>query len=220
MATNLSLLTHPYTTPNGPDFDICDRRYGLNLDIPQCDVAVDRLGVGSARTDYRISDQEGPRTLPLSVEYEVAGPHLPQMYGVVPDTIASLAGNVINECVGRAGRVGGFATMDIGKLIDYVVNPSSALGYYPPSSAFLTVSVTAKSTKKPSPGDYDPIIADTLSGAARDAAMRLPASGAARRTLVQRSTTFRTRAMRMSTGGLKYPWWGTTASGDEMSGTC
>lgn len=156
MAANLSVLTHPYTTPDPPDFGICDRRYGVKLDIPQCDVAAGRLDFGSASTEYRISDQEGLHTLPRSIEYgqsshssptlarkadnrhsgncmvsvEVAGPHLPQTYTVVPDAVGSLAGHIINECVGRAGREGGFATMDIGELIDYVVDPSTELERY------------------------------------------------------------------------------------------
>ncbi|KAI4116792.1 MAG: hypothetical protein LQ338_007662 [Usnochroma carphineum] len=138
----------------------------------------------------------------------VTGPHLPATYVVVPDAIHSLANNVINECVGRAGRVGGFATMDIGKLIDFVVDPSSDLGQYPTSSTFLTVSVTSTNLREPSPGNYDPVIADTLAGAARDAAMRVPASGAARKTLVERATTFRARAMRMNAGGKRFNWWG------------
>lgn len=139
---------------------------------------------------------------------EVAGPILPATYSLVPDTIQSMANELVNGCVGRSGRQGGFATLDIGKLIDYIVDPSSDLEAYPASAAFLTVSVTTSDMKKPSPGNYDPIIADTLAGATRDAATRLPASGSARRTLVQRAVDFRNRAMRMTTGGSKYAWWG------------
>ncbi|KAL8948467.1 MAG: hypothetical protein Q9222_005355 [Ikaeria aurantiellina] len=106
------------------------------------------------------------------------------------------------------GRVGGFATVDIGQLIDYVVDPSTDVEHYPPTISFLTVAITTASSKKPSPGNYDPVIAETLAEAARDAAMRAPASGSARRTLVQRATSFRTIAMRMSAGGSKWAWWG------------
>ncbi|KAL8726628.1 MAG: hypothetical protein Q9166_006587 [cf. Caloplaca sp. 2 TL-2023] len=159
-----------------------------------------------SRCDLKADDIEFAGGCMVSIE--VAGPHLPQTYALVPDTAYSLVSHIINECVGRAGRVGGFATLDIGKLIDFVINPSVDLEQYPPSSTFLTVSVTSTNAKKPSPGNYDPIIADTLSGAARDTAMRLPASGAARRTLTERAAKFRQRAMRMSAGGSTYAWWG------------
>ena len=71
MTTNLSVLTlpRPFGTPTVPDFDICDRRYGMNLDIPRCDVAAGRLDFGSASTTYYISDQGGHHTLPRSVDY-------------------------------------------------------------------------------------------------------------------------------------------------------
>ncbi|KAL8996660.1 MAG: hypothetical protein Q9169_003884 [Polycauliona sp. 2 TL-2023] len=221
MALNCSLLTlpRPLGTPTLPDFDICDRRYGMNLDIPRCDVAASRLDAGSASTTYQISDQEGPHVLPRSIDYggcaisiEVAGPPNPhQTYTLVPDAVRSLASHLINECVGRAGgRSGGFATMDLGRLIDFVVDPCADLDQYPSSSAFLTVSVTGSNFKNPSPGNYDPIIAQTLADATRDAAMRVPASGQVRRTLMQRFQAFYRRAMTMSTGGSKYAWWGNT----------
>ncbi len=41
-----------------------------------------------------------------------------------------MASHLINECVGRAGREGGFGTMDIGKLIDFVIDPSQDLAEY------------------------------------------------------------------------------------------
>ncbi|KAI4273236.1 MAG: hypothetical protein LQ337_004769, partial [Flavoplaca oasis] len=138
MAVNHSVLTlpRPFISPL-PDFDICDRRYGMKLDIPRCDVAASRLDVGSASTSYHVSDQAGPQTLPQSINYggcmisvEVAGPHPPQTYTLVPDTVRSIASHLINECVGRAGKVGGFATLDIGRLIDFVINPNMELDEY------------------------------------------------------------------------------------------
>ncbi|CAO1602366.1 hypothetical protein XANCAGTX0491_005979 [Xanthoria calcicola] len=219
MAANCSVLTQPrpFGLPTHPDFDICDRRYGMNLDIPRCDVAANRLDVGSASTIYRISGQAGPGTLPQSMNYggcmisvEVAGPQPYQTYTLVPNQVRSLASHIINECVGRGGKVGGFATLDIGRLIEFVIDPCTDLAVYPPSSTFLTVSVTASNPKKPSPGNYDPIIAQTLADVTRDAAVRVPASSPARKTLFARSKAFYNRAMRMSTGGSTYGWWGGT----------
>ncbi|KAL8925911.1 MAG: hypothetical protein Q9208_003224 [Pyrenodesmia sp. 3 TL-2023] len=89
--------------------------------------------------------------------------------------------------------------MGIGKLIDFVIDPLTNLAEY-----------------HPSPGNYDPLIADTLAGAARDAAMSVPASGAARQTLVKRARAFRARAMRMSAGGRRFAWWGENGERREM----
>ena len=76
-----------------------------------------------------------------AISVEVAGPNLPSIYMVVPDTVHSLASHLINECIGRAGREGGFATLDIGKLIDLVVNPSSDLDQYRKRTSVLKLYV-------------------------------------------------------------------------------
>lgn len=184
------------------------------------------------------------------ISVEVAGPQPYQTYTLVPNQVRSLASHIINECVGRGGKVGGFATLDIGRLIEFVIDPCTDLAVYrepllslsitlipplpfppfsplpliglgtvcwmivemhtAPSSTFLTVSVTASNPKKPSPGNYDPIIAQTLADVTRDAAVRVPASSPARKTLFARSKAFYNRAMRMSTGGSTYGWWGGT----------
>ena len=64
------------------------------------------------------------------ISVEIVGPHPPQTYTLVPDTVRSIASDLINECVGRAGKVGGFATLDIGRLIDFVINPNVELDEY------------------------------------------------------------------------------------------
>lgn len=69
MSGNLSVLTLPLDAPNSLDFEICDRRYGRNLDIPRCDVAVSRLGFGSSSTTYYVGRQQGPHTLPQTLNY-------------------------------------------------------------------------------------------------------------------------------------------------------
>lgn len=64
------------------------------------------------------------------ISVEVAGPSPYQTYTLVPDTVRTLAAHIVNECVGRAGKVGGFATLDIGRLIDFVIDPCTDLAVY------------------------------------------------------------------------------------------
>lgn len=64
------------------------------------------------------------------ISVEVTGPHLPATYIAVPNAIRSVASHVVNECAGRAGRLGGFATMDIRRLIEFVVDPFVDLDQY------------------------------------------------------------------------------------------
>ncbi len=70
------------------------------------------------------------------ISIEVAGPHIYQTYVLVPDAVHSLASHIINECIGRGRKVGGFATLDIGRLIDFVIDPSTDLQEY--RKSFLT----------------------------------------------------------------------------------
>lgn len=69
MPANVSVLAYPFSASNSPDFEICDRRYGVHLDIPRCDVAAGQLDLGSASTTYEVNRQEGPHTLPRSLDY-------------------------------------------------------------------------------------------------------------------------------------------------------
>ena len=73
------------------------------------------------------------------VSVEIAGPHPPPTYAVVPDAVGSLASHIINECVGRAHGQGGFATMDIGRIVDYVVDPKKDLEEYRMCYLFLSI---------------------------------------------------------------------------------
>ncbi len=74
------------------------------------------------------------------ISVEVAGPQPYQTYTLVPNQVRSLASHIINECVGRAGKVGGFATLDIGRLIDFVIDPCADLAVYrEPLSLSITI---------------------------------------------------------------------------------
>ena len=55
---------------------------------------------------------------------EIAGPTTPDIYMAVPNEIRGMAAWIIDQCVAGSGRgYGGFATKDIGKLLDYVTEP-------------------------------------------------------------------------------------------------
>ena len=56
------------------------------------------------------------------VSVELAGPSLPAMYAVSPDTIRGMAGWVINKCVHDSGT-GGFVTHNIGAMLQFLSNP-------------------------------------------------------------------------------------------------
>ena len=64
------------------------------------------------------------------ISVEIAGPNLPETYTAAPDSIRSLTTEVINRCVTTGRGKGGFATMGIRTLVDYVVDPSSNLETY------------------------------------------------------------------------------------------
>ena len=59
---------------------------------------------------------------------EIAGPTSPAIYEAVPNEVRGMAAWLIDQCVGGSGRgYGGFATKDIGKLIDYVTEPDTKI---------------------------------------------------------------------------------------------
>ena len=59
------------------------------------------------------------------ISVEIAGLDM-ESFSLRPDTVRELAGWVINRCVQGPG-FGGFATLGINNLINYVVNPATDL---------------------------------------------------------------------------------------------
>ena len=55
------------------------------------------------------------------ISVEVAGPNRPLSYSVIPDDIRGMAQYVIQECVEYRGGIGGFSTLGLGNLVNYVV---------------------------------------------------------------------------------------------------
>ena len=95
----------------------------------------------------------------------------------VPEEIRSLAARVIQQCVTLSGGIGGFGTLGISNLIDYVSN-----GWVPNDFArlasinnshyqrfplsFLTVTLSRKNDRAKYPGNTDPAVPQRLSDAA------------------------------------------------------
>ena len=140
---------------------------------------------------------------------------------------------MIDECVniGQKGH-GGFATKDISKLTAYVtesemkiggtyrkcavkpllsdIRTESGLDTTATSTAFLTVTITDlwdQSGRPPSPGDYDPLIADHLAEVETDAWNKAAPGSPLRRDLASRQQFFSRQSMRMQTGGSSITWW-------------
>lgn len=56
---------------------------------------------------------------------EIAGPSPPVSYLAIPDQIRGMVDGIIDGCVYNGHGIGGFATRDIGKLLDYVTEPDT-----------------------------------------------------------------------------------------------
>lgn len=79
------------------------------------------------------------------------------------------------------------------------------------STAFLTVTVTGpwdQSVQPPSPGNYDPSIAQHLADAEIDAWNKAVPGSPLRKDLASRQQFFSGQSMRMQTGGSSITWWG------------
>ncbi|KAF6221663.1 hypothetical protein HO133_001631 [Letharia lupina] len=206
--------------PTAPDYGICDRRYGDHLTPLLCGWAAETLIKGDSLVPYTVrGGVPGPQTLPYTAIFgnckiwiEIAGPATPQIYEAVPNEIREMAGWVIEQCVGGNGRGhGGFATKDISELTAYVTEPDANIGgMYPISSAFLTVTVTGawdQSIMPPSPGNYDPSIAQHLADVEIDAWHKAAPGSPLRQDFASRQQFFTRQSMRMQTGGSSITWW-------------
>ncbi|CAD6565191.1 MAG: hypothetical protein ASARMPRED_006505 [Alectoria sarmentosa] len=206
--------------PTAPDYGICDQRYGARLTPLLCGWAADTLMQGDSLVPYTVrGGAPGPQTLPYTTMFgnckmwiEIAGPATPQIYEAVPNEIRGMAGWVVDQCVNSNGRgYGGFATKDISQLTAYVTEPDTKISQTYPSTAFLTVTVTGpwdQSVQPPSPGNYDPSIAQHLADVEVNAWNKAAPGSPLRKDLASRHQFFRGRSMRMQIGGSSITWWG------------
>ena len=81
------------------------------------------------------------------------------------------------------------------------------------STAFLTVTVTGvwDQAEPPSPGNYDPSVAQVLADVEIDAWNKAAPGSTLRQDLAARQQFFTRQSMRMRTGGSSITWWGSTA---------
>ena len=81
------------------------------------------------------------------------------MMMIVPNTIRALVAVTIQTCVVGSGR-GGFSTMGIDALFNYLLDPRSMpyTNPIPSDTAFITATVHGTYTKNPSPGDQHPSV--------------------------------------------------------------
>lgn len=138
--------------PLPPDFVLCSSLYGANLDARDCKHAAGNLPWGGQPMSYRLDRRPSDFTLPMSVtmgqqeqlyrftlsitktqigncmvSVEIAGPSPPLTIVAIPNQVRGLAAWVANECVSRGGGHGGFATLMIGNLIGFALNPAISL---------------------------------------------------------------------------------------------
>ena len=173
------------------------------------------------------------------ISIEISGPTLPQRMTYTPNQIRGMAGHVINKCIVGAG-IGGFVTKDISNVLAYLMSrfyhPYLIYRMHPtllcitrycltgaveaPSSAFLTVSVTAAGPTAPSPGNFDPTIPTVFAGYLAGAGtVRLGGSPSSLRYL-SLVPIFQQRASTMRRGGTT-PWWSNVPPGSQqMSYSC
>ncbi|MCJ1234526.1 hypothetical protein MMC14_002487 [Varicellaria rhodocarpa] len=85
---------------------------------------------------------------------------------VVPRTLRALVAVTIQTCVVGSGR-GGFSTMGIERLFNYLRDPNPSTSPYidpiPDNTAFITATVHGINLINPTPGDQDPSVPLALS---------------------------------------------------------
>ncbi|KAL9116589.1 MAG: hypothetical protein Q9187_006886 [Circinaria calcarea] len=177
--------------PTYPDFHLCNPYYGHNLDTIDCGLAELRLPQGATPREYRVRGDSAainPWVFPSQVVFgtctvtvELADAEdSSDTVWISPDFIRGMANWVLEQCVRKPGRLGGFVTGNLANyrdllLAQYLVNPTS-WHHAPvsPAYAFITVTVSGPWEKIRSPGEYDPAVPHQLARAVQQAAMTEP----------------------------------------------
>ena len=141
-----------------------------------------------------------------------------------PIDIHNLAAFLVEKCVSGLG-VGGFATLQFARVLDWAMDPSTYLyGPIPAEAAFITVSIVVRRTDF-YPGIYDPEVAIALWGASNIAAALLPENGPDEKAMLARAYAWRGRAHQMTRGSSAQSWNGRNthifpSAVDEMTYEC
>lgn len=134
MAVSLTNPLPPSLDP--PNFHVCSLAYGHPIPLSHCLNALSLLPTGSVAVPYstQLPQTRERFALPFTairslcqITIEVGGRQVPPVVYLVPDKIQELALFVIAQCV-REQETGGFATMGLGPLVDYVMNRQEAEG--------------------------------------------------------------------------------------------
>ena len=144
------------------------------------------------------------------VSIEVAGPAKPTMMMIVPKALRMLAAVTIQTCVVGSGR-GGFSTMGIDALFNYLLHPRT-MAYHeriPSDTAFITATVHGIDLKWPSSGDQDPSVPMALSDLFKQQAETLPYDSSGYLTSLMESALYQGDASGQP--GL-LPWWDRSSS--------
>ena len=162
---------------------------------------------------------------------EAAGGISPEPIFAIFRDIQLVFSTLSRQCVAANG-IGGFSTLGLGDLTDWLNNPSTnsqivgtptadSLNGIPPNARFLTVTVSGSSLKF-APGDTDPVTAIALAELNDLAASRLNLpSGGLGGVNTFTSASWETAAERMERGG-SMPWWQAVSlhTLDEMKYEC
>ncbi|KAL9116438.1 MAG: hypothetical protein Q9187_007037 [Circinaria calcarea] len=162
-------LTDPAPAFPEPDFTFCDASYGHDLVRLECLQAANALPHGSLAWPYALRPTPGfnaPFRLPISlnmggcyISVEAAGPRFPPAVNVPPSHLRLLAAITIQKCVDKRPSFGGFSTYGLHHIFDPLLDVSRDMNEpLPPSTTFLTLTVSGPEKKLSSPGNTDPSI--------------------------------------------------------------
>ncbi|KAI4238280.1 MAG: hypothetical protein LQ349_001202 [Xanthoria aureola] len=141
------------------------------------------------------------------IQIELAGPGNPASFRVAPDRIRKLASKVGSFCV-EEGHTGGFVTSTLEPMGNWLTSAAGTFEVpFPPTTSFLTVSLTPIVPEYLSPGNYDPAIASVFANAEFDAAAKSSPSSRLATTLRARGNRLLRIAQVMDPRGHRIPWW-------------
>ncbi|KAL2038089.1 hypothetical protein N7G274_009036 [Stereocaulon virgatum] len=175
--TNFTIWVPPVPIPPiAPDFVFCHSAYGRGLSHLR-ETALRVAGTlprDTSQIEYTVNDEEVPYNVydlpyqthvgsPITITVDVSGPVNIRTIRLVPNNIRNMAAYVATRCIGNEGN-GGFITMGIQHLVNFVTDPRSNLEapIYPPDSVFVTVLASDVRSANSFPGDNDPELAHFL----------------------------------------------------------
>ena len=172
----------PPVPPEPPDFHFCHPFYGIGLNRQECLEAASRLPIGSMPVP--VAGDPHPHQFPIEitsgryccrVSIAWAFPDTLQNAigetSMVPDAFRKSAAWVIEACVAQS-TLGGFATISLQNMIDWIANDSTPwnlidTGRWPLPASFFTVTVDVNGQDRYEVEYDDPAIAWELSDGVR-----------------------------------------------------